>query len=79
MSEKLCIHEDCTPGLTTSGQTVTEIHNSYGQHYWKAVEQIRTIFGSEVEGEISAIGATREKCLENLSKERRELHESLWL
>lgn len=78
MSDNIIIHIDCTPGLTMGGLKLEEIHSANGQHYWKAVEQIGTLFGSEVDGEISAIGPTREKCLENLDKERQELHDSLW-
>lgn len=68
----------CTPGLTTEGAVVTEVNTAHGQHFWKAVAKIGTIFGSEVEGEISAIGSTKEQALEHLAEERRKLHESLW-
>lgn len=67
-----------TPGLTTDEPVVTEIHSCMGQHYFKAVAQIGSIFGYEVDGEISAIGTTREQALEHLAKERQKLFESLW-
>lgn len=60
------------------GVQIEEIHNAHGQHYFKATAKIGTIFGSEVEGEISAMGSTEEIALLNLAKERKELHESLW-
>jgi len=75
----LHIHYDCHPGLTMERAVVTEINNAHGQHYWKAVEQIGTLFGYEVDGEISAIGTTKEQCLARLAEERKKLHESLWV
>ena len=72
-----CFHCD-TPGLVMDDLVLTEVNNSMGQHYWKAKQPIGYIFGSEVDGEIEAFGATKEKCLENLAKERRKLHDSLW-
>ena len=60
------------------GVTLTEVNTNNGQHYWKAVQPIGSIFGSEVEGEISAIGSTKEQCLKHLEEERIKLHESLW-
>lgn len=45
---------------------------------WRASTLIGTIFGSEVEGECSGVGPTREAALEALAKDRHELHESLW-
>lgn len=75
---KTIIHEDCNIGLQMEGAVVKEIHNAHGQHYWKATSKIGTIFGSEVEGEIVGIGATREQALERLKEETRKLAESLW-
>lgn len=72
------IHFDCHPGLVMEGTKVVEIHNAHGQHYWKATEQIGSIFGSEVEGELEAYGRTKEETLERLAVKRRELHDSLW-
>lgn len=73
------IHECCTPGLTMDGVVLTEIHNCHGQHYFKAVAQIGTIFGAEVEGELTGIGSTKEQALKRLDEERHKLHESLWV
>ncbi len=78
MSEKEYSHFDCTPGLTTDGPVVTEITNAHGQHYFKAVAQIGTIFGSEVDGHCEGIGATREQALQRLKEDQDKLHESLW-
>lgn len=74
----ITIHEDCQPGLTMEGVRVEEIRNAHGQHYWKAVAQIGSIFGSEVEGELTGIGRTRERALERLAQEQKRLYESLW-
>jgi hypothetical protein len=57
---------------------VTEIHNAHGQHYFKAVAQIGSIFGSEVDGECSGIGSTPEQALKRLREDQEKLHESLW-
>lgn len=70
-------HQCCTPGLVMEGVVLTEHTNSHGQHYWKAVAKIGAIFGSEVEGELTAIGTTKEQALEHMSEERRKLHESI--
>lgn len=69
---------DSEVGLTMQGTTVEEIHNAHGQHYWKATAQIGTIFGSEVEGELTGFGRTKEAALAALAKERRDLNDSLW-
>lgn len=79
MSDSIQIHECHEPGLTMNGAVVTEIHSGNGQHYFKAVAQIGTIFGAEVHGEIEAIGSTREQALEHLAVERKKLYESLWV
>lgn len=57
---------------------ITEIKNAHGQHYFKAVAQIGSIFGGEVDGEISAIGRTKEEALQHLEQERTKLYDSLW-
>lgn len=75
--ERRC-HQCQTVGLTMENAVVTEHHNAHGQHYWKAVAQIGTIFGSEVDGELSGYGRTKEQALERLQQERIKLHESLW-
>ncbi len=70
-------HLDCTPGLTV--ETVAfHLCPNHGKPCWKATAKIGSIFGSEVEGELVAIGKTKEIALERLAEERRKLHESLW-
>jgi len=75
----LHIHYDCQPGLIMDGVIIEEINNAHGQHYFKVRSKIGYIFGSEVEGELSAIGATKEQALERLAEERKRLYDSLWL
>lgn len=67
-----------SPGLTFNGVFIEEVSSCHGQHYWKASVRIDSIFGSQVEGGIDAIGPTREKALENLAIERERLYESIW-
>lgn len=67
----------CTPGLTMEDVTWAH-HPNHGKPVWIATQQIGTIFGAEVHGEIRGIGATREIALERLAAERKNLHESLW-
>ncbi len=76
---KIQIHEDTHIGLTLCGPIITEHRNDYGQHWFEAVEQIGTIFGAEVEGEIKGIGATAEIALQRLDAERERFSESLWV
>jgi len=45
---------------------------------WKATAEIGTLFGSEVEGECSGTGATKEAALEALKQDRKTLNDSLW-
>jgi hypothetical protein len=71
-------HEDTNPGLVTGGVVVEEINNAHGQHYWKATARIGSIFGAEVEGELTGMGPTKEQALERLKEEREKLYESLW-
>lgn len=71
----ICQH----PGLTTGNVKLEEVNNAHGQHYWKATEPIGTIFGEEVEGELSAMGSTKEIALANLAKEKQEMYDSLWV
>jgi len=78
MSDHVCRHFDCQPGLTMEGAVIEEINNGHGQHYFKATAQIGTLFGSPVQGELTGIGATKEQALERLAEERKKLYESLW-
>jgi hypothetical protein len=71
------IHECCSPGLVMEGVTVIELPN-HGKPCFKAVSKIGSLFGSEVEGELTGIGATREQALERLKEERAKLYESMW-
>jgi hypothetical protein len=65
-------------GVTTEGSIVKEIISEHGQHYFRAICQIGSLFGFAVEGELSAIGDTPEQALVNLEKEKREFSESIW-
>lgn len=46
---------------------------------WKASAKIGSIFGAEVEGELTGKGATEQDARQALLKERRDLNESLWM
>jgi hypothetical protein len=78
MSEKICVHLDCHPGLTMDGLT-WELLPNHGVPVWKVTQQIGTIFGSKVEGQIEGRGLTQEIALERLMAERDRLNESLWI
>lgn len=71
-------HEDKHPGMVTEEAVVTEVNNTMGQHYWKAVAPIGSLFGHKVEGELEGIGRTRDEALKRLADERSKLYESLW-
>ena len=45
---------------------------------WQATAKIGSIFGSEVNGRCMGIGETKEKALEALEKDRRELSDAIW-
>lgn len=66
-----CCHEI---GLTMGNTTVKQLPDDT----WKATAPIGTIFGSEVNGECSGVGPTKEAALEALAKDRHNLSESLW-
>lgn len=66
--------EDSEIGMTMGDTTVKQLPDGT----WKATCPIGTIFGSEVEGECSGTGATKEAALEALAKDRRNLNDSLW-
>lgn len=67
-----------SPGLTMEGVVFKRKHNALGGHYIVATAQIGSIFGSEVEGECSGIGRTREEALKRLREDQAKLYESLW-
>lgn len=62
-------------GLTMGDTKVVQLLDGT----WKATCPIGTIFGSEVDGECSGVGATKEAALEALAKDRHNLSESLWV
>lgn len=75
------IHAFCCSniGITMDGDIkIEEIRNEHGQHYFKASQEIGTIFGSEVDGAIEAIGASKQQALERLKEEQKKLADSLW-
>ena len=45
---------------------------------WKARAKIGSIFGAEVEGELSGEGDTKEAALAALKKNQDELYEAIW-
>lgn len=65
---------DSEIGITMGDITVKQLPDGT----WKATCPIGTIFGSEVKGECSGIGATKEAALEALAKDRKNLNDSLW-
>ena len=73
-SEKVFTHIDRETGSTMGNTTVKQLADGA----WEATSPIGSIFGSEVEGECRGVGPTKEIALENLSKDRAKLHESLW-
>ena len=78
MSEAFSAFVCKSPGMV-NGTTVVEEHNTVnGQHYFKAVQPIGSLFGQEVEGDLTAYGATREIALQRLDDERQQLYQSLW-
>ena len=60
------------------GTRLEEIYNAHDQYYWKATAKIGSIFGSKVEGELTGIGPTKEKALERLAQEQKNLHDSMF-
>lgn len=46
--------------------------------YWIAKQKIGTLFGSEVDGECSGIGNTKEEALKRLEEDKTKLADSLW-
>ncbi len=79
MNGNFTFFEDIAIGATFREVKIEEINNCHGQHYFKATLQIESIFGSEVDWQISAMGSTKEKCLENLQEEIRRFNEALWI
>lgn len=65
---------DSEIGMTMGDTTVKQLPDGT----WKATCPIGTLFGSEVEGECSGTGATKEAALEALRLDRKNLNDSLW-
>lgn len=65
---------DSEIGMTMGDTTVKQLPDGT----WKATSPIGTLFGSEVEGECSGTGATKEAALEALKQDRKNLNDSLW-
>lgn len=65
---------DSEIGMTMGDITVKQLQDGT----WKATCPIGTLFGSEVEGECSGTGATKEDALAALAKDRKNLNDSLW-
>lgn len=61
-------------GMTMGDTTVKQLADGT----WKAVCPIGALFGSEVHGECSGVGPTKEAALEALAKDRKQLNDSLW-
>lgn len=66
---------DSEIGMTMGDTTVKQLPDGT----WKATAPIGTLFGSEVEGECSGTGATKEAALEAMAKDRKNLNDSLWM
>lgn len=71
---QISVHTDTEVGMTMGDTTVKQLQDGT----WKATCPIGTIFGSEVEGECSGTGTTKEAALEALKQDRKNLNDSLW-
>jgi hypothetical protein len=71
------IHEDIHVGVTMGRMTLRRVPN-HGVPCWIATAPIGSIFGAEVEGELTGIGRTKEQAIECLEAETKRLAESLW-
>lgn len=66
--------QDTEIGMTMGETKVDQLPDGT----WKASCPIGTLFGSEVEGECSGIGPTKEAALRALAEDRKNLNDSLW-
>lgn len=66
---------DSEIGMTMGDTTCKQLPDGT----WKATCPIGTLFGSEVEGECSGTGATKEAALEALKQDRKNLNDLLWI
>ncbi len=65
---------DSEIGMTMEREKVKQLPDGS----WLASAKIGTIFGSEVEGELSGTGPTKEVALQALKQARKDLNDSLW-
>lgn len=76
-SDHVC-HE-CPPGMVMEGVAFEQKTQPDGiTTYWVATQPIGNLFGSEVEGECSGFGKTKESAMERLNESVAKLYESLW-
>jgi uncharacterized protein YbjQ (UPF0145 family) len=66
-------------GVCMNETKIEEKTNADGNVYFKATAKIGSIFGSEVEGECTGIGETKEQALKRLEQDIENLSESLWI
>jgi hypothetical protein len=71
----ISVFVDSEIGMTMGDTTVKQLQDGT----WKASCPIGTIFGSEVDGECSGIGPTKEAAIEALKQDRKNLFDSLWV
>lgn len=72
--EPISYFMDSEIGLTMGDTKVEQLPDGM----WRATAPIGNIFGSEVEGECSGEGPTKEAALDALAKDRKNLSDSLW-
>lgn len=65
---------DSEIGMTMGEETVKQLPDGS----WIATCPIGTLFGSEVEGQVSGTGSTKEVALSALKQARKDLNDSLW-
>lgn len=71
-------HVDTYVGFTTGKVSLKRCENVGGTFYWKAIEPIDSIFGTDVDAEpLVGIGKTKEIALKRLEHSKRQFSESL--
>lgn len=65
---------DSEIGMTMEAETIKQLPDGS----WLASAKIGSIFGSEVDGELSGTGPTREVAMAALKQCRKDLNDSLW-
>lgn len=73
-TEPITYFQDSEIGMTMEAETIKQLPDGS----WLASAKIGSIFGSEVDGELTGKGATKEEALKALKQERKELNDSLW-